>query len=216
MQYLKITRVPIKITRSVEPLKIETVTPPRATMNLSVKPSKLNISATPTKLKMDNFESLSAMSGKKSAAGLSRDFAEEGMQAASEATGEYTDIGNQLANIGKKGASIPDIMRQKMNPDFIPTEINFVPPDGPNIDWEAGNLSMDYEPAVLTKEPQITPLEQKFTPSKINVNIEQYPEVKIEYVGDPIYVPPSANPNYEPTNAEKERDAKEAEKKAGK
>ena len=32
----------------------------------------------------------------------------------------------------------------------------------------------------------------------LNFSITQQPDVKIEYVGDPIYVPPSANPNYTP------------------
>ena len=32
---------------------------------------------------------------------------------------------------------------------------------------------------------------------ELNVNVEQYPKVEIEYVGEPMYVPPSANPSYE-------------------
>ncbi len=37
----------------------------------------------------------------------------------------------------------------------------------------------------------------EFIPGNINVEITQYPDVQIEYVGGPIYVPPSADPNYE-------------------
>lgn len=32
----------------------------------------------------------------------------------------------------------------------------------------------------------------EFIPGSIEMTINQYPEVNIEYVGDPIYVPPSA------------------------
>ena len=37
----------------------------------------------------------------------------------------------------------------------------------------------------------------EFIPGNINIEITQYPDVQIEYVGGPIYVPPSADPNYE-------------------
>ena len=33
--------------------------------------------------------------------------------------------------------------------------------------------------------------------NQMNVNVEQYPRVDIEYIGEPMYVPPSANPAYE-------------------
>ena len=34
----------------------------------------------------------------------------------------------------------------------------------------------------------------KAASGELSVNVEQYPKVEIEYMGDPIYVPPSANP----------------------
>lgn len=199
MQYLKITRVPIKITRTVEPAKVQTISPAKASVKLSVTPQRLNIRSNFAKIKMDNFENLSQMSGGKSAAALSRDFAEYGKSSASQATGDYTDIGNQLADIGRGGASIPDIIKSKMTPDYIPTGIKYVPTQGPKIDWEPATLNIDVEAAQLKKEPEVTKAERQFTPSKAEVKIDQYPSVKIEYLGDPLYVPPSANPEYEET-----------------
>lgn len=37
----------------------------------------------------------------------------------------------------------------------------------------------------------------EFIPGNINIEITQYPDVQIEYVGGPIYVPPSADPSFE-------------------
>lgn len=39
--------------------------------------------------------------------------------------------------------------------------------------------------------------EAVYVPGELNINVEQYPKVEIEYVGEPMYVPPSASPEYE-------------------
>jgi hypothetical protein len=35
-----------------------------------------------------------------------------------------------------------------------------------------------------------------FIPGKIEFIIKEYPAIEINYVGSPIFVPPSSNPNY--------------------
>ena len=40
----------------------------------------------------------------------------------------------------------------------------------------------------------------KFTPGDIELTVTQRPEVIIKYIGGPIYVPPSSDPNYEPVD----------------
>ena len=209
MQYLKITRVPIKVTRTVEPAKIQIIKPSRAQVSLNVTPQKLNITSKSTKIKMDNFENLSQMGGGKSAAALSQDAAQRGSSGAFQATGEYTDIGNQLANIANSAPSIPDIAASKMTPDYIPTGLKFVPTQGPKIDWEPAKINFDVQPAQIIKTPEVTKAESKYTPAKTEVKIDQYPGIKIEYTGDPLYVPPSANPEYEETVFDKLLKARE-------
>lgn len=41
--------------------------------------------------------------------------------------------------------------------------------------------------------------EKTIIPASIEYRIAQYPDVIINYIGDMLYVPPSANPNYEQT-----------------
>ena len=41
-----------------------------------------------------------------------------------------------------------------------------------------------------------SPLE--FIPGSVEFIVHDRPRVEIEYIGDPLYVPPSANTNYEP------------------
>ena len=41
-------------------------------------------------------------------------------------------------------------------------------------------------------------LPMEFIPGNVELIVRDRPRVEIEYIGGPIYVPPSANPNYEP------------------
>ena len=42
----------------------------------------------------------------------------------------------------------------------------------------------------------------EFIPGDIEISVKQQPDVLIKYVGGPLYVPPSADPNYQPTDVE--------------
>ena len=59
------------------------------------------------------------------------------------------------------------------------------------------DLAIDFAPASVNFEPKVQKTESVYVPGELNVNVEQYPRVDIEYIGEPMYVPPSANPAYE-------------------
>ena len=50
----------------------------------------------------------------------------------------------------------------------------------------------------LTFDLKVAQGDFQFIPGNIEMSITQHPDVHIEYVGDPLYVPPSAAPNYKP------------------
>lgn len=57
-------------------------------------------------------------------------------------------------------------------------------------------LTFEYTPEDINfnwiREEKIV----EFTPGKVDFYITQYPEVLIDYLGGPIYCPPSSDPNY--------------------
>ena len=63
-----------------------------------------------------------------------------------------------------------------------------------------GSMEIRYEMDKLNFDWKIDRGEFKFTPGDIEITVEQRPSVVIKYVGGPIYVPPSADPNYEPVD----------------
>lgn len=73
-------------------------------------------------------------------------------------------------------------------------------PKGPNINLN--ELSMQFKMDKLKFEYRTKDIKREFIPSNIEYRVVQYPDVLIDFIGDMIYAPPSANPNYEQQNEE--------------
>ena len=74
--------------------------------------------------------------------------------------------------------------------------LGFTPSARPEISWSEPNISIQYEMDKLNFEFKLANGNFEFIPGSIEINIKQYPDVVIEYIGKPIYVPPSADPDY--------------------
>ncbi len=61
----------------------------------------------------------------------------------------------------------------------------------------SADLTIRYQMDKMNFDMKVANGNFEFIPGNISLEITQYPEVQIEYVGGPIYVPPSADPNYE-------------------
>ena len=76
------------------------------------------------------------------------------------------------------------------------------------VSYNNGTLSINYQmnlpSSIETSSDSSDPVEAiqftefEFIPGSIEFIITQMPELDIEYLGDPIYFPRSADPNYEP------------------
>ena len=62
-----------------------------------------------------------------------------------------------------------------------------------HIRYEMDKLNFDWR----VIRPQF-----EFTPGDIELSVTQKPDVIIKYMGGPLYVPPSADPNYEPVDVQ--------------
>lgn len=68
----------------------------------------------------------------------------------------------------------------------------------PKAEFDLDKLSIQYEMDKTNFDMKVSKSAIEFTPADIQFTIEQRPEVIIKYIGGPIYVPPSADPDYEP------------------
>ncbi|EEQ58970.1 DUF6470 family protein [Enterocloster sp. OA13] len=195
MNVLKITTTPIKLSMTSQRARLESRIPDPE-VGIIQNPGKLNMKSENIKVDIDTSRSRDSM-GFRTARGIMRDGAQAGIKAASDATAQYSRIGNQMMQI-QDGVTVADIMKnQMMAQTNITTGIAFIPSVGPDISWQPPDLSIDYTPAQVEFRPQVQEPPATYVPGELRVDVEQYPKVDIEYMGEPMYVPPSANPAHE-------------------
>lgn len=192
---LKIQNVPISIEYKVQRAQLQHQSAP-AKVNVTRTKGSLNIQKTPLRVNIDSFETR-ASAGQKSARRLSQDFAEAGRNAGYEATRTIAEEGNARVDSAGSKSAIADMVTNRMI-QGAETMMTFIPSVRPEISVDPGSISFDVTMDKLTFDWNINHKPQlEFVPGNIEFTVTQYPEVVIEYMGSPIYVPPSADPNYE-------------------
>ncbi len=179
-QLIEIKTVPIEIEMKVSSAKLEYT---RGAADLEISRDKGGHSIVPSPAQ--NIEQ----------------YAQKSRQATYKANAVYARQGELLlkAKIGEdvltqysKTAPSPDVNAQP--------GVASLPSVGQEISRDAGELNIKYEMDKLNFEWRINANKFKFTPGDIEFSVKQQPDVIIKYIGDPLYVPPSADPNYEPVD----------------
>ena len=93
---------------------------------------------------------------------------------------------------------IPQLAQQKTAKQPAQLGIQFLPEVGPDISWTGGEMSIRYEMDKLNFDWRMSQMQFTFVPGDIEFKVTQQPDVVIKYTGSPLYVPPSADPSYEP------------------
>ena len=120
------------------------------------------------------------------------------MQASYEATAAYARQGKLLLSAKVGEDMIAQIAaQQQMSNVQTNVGIEFLPTVGANLNWDAGDMQIRFEMDKLNFDWRMNQTTFEFTPGDIQISVTQMPEVQIKYVGGPLYVPPSADPNYE-------------------
>ena len=120
-----------------------------------------------------------------------------------EATSAYADQGQIQLN-ARIGHTMPVNTSAQSE---VQAEQNYTPADfslktGVDFQWDDGSLEIRYQMDKLKFDWKIDQGEFKFTPGDIEISVAQKPSITFKYVGGPIYVPRSADPNYEPVDVE--------------
>lgn len=197
---IEIKTVPIEIEMKMTEAQWKHV---RGTTDLEISRDRggLQIKSRPIRLNIDTYEARNSISPT-TATSISQN-AQNGQQAAYEATSTYARQGQLLLN-----AKIGEELVTQFASDAVTKDlktnvgIQFIPTTGPEISWTPSEMSIRYEMDKLNFDWRVNQAQFEFTPGDIEISVKQRPEVVIEYVGGPIYVPPSADPNYEPVDVE--------------
>lgn len=192
---IEIKTVPIEIEMKVTDAKLEYA---RGTADLEISRNDggLSIKSRPIRLNMDTFEARNSIVPT-TARAISQN-ADKGQQAAYAATAAYAQQGKLLltAKVGQDMIAQIAAQSQAQN---VQTNvgIKFLPSVAAEMNWDPGDMQIRYEMDKLNFDWRLNHPTFEFTPGDIQISVTQRPDVEIKYVGGPLYVPPSADPNYE-------------------
>lgn len=192
---IEIKTVPIEIEMKVTDAKLEYA---RGTADLEISRNDggLHIKSRPIRLNMDTFEARNSIVP--SPARAIAQNADKGQQAAYEATAAYARQGKILLTAKVGQDAIAQIAAQQQSQNVMTNVgIKFIPSAAPEMNWDAGEMQIRYEMDKLNFDWRMNHPTFEFTPGDIQISVTQQPNVEIKYVGGPLYVPPSSDPNYE-------------------
>jgi len=172
---IEIQNVPISMEFRVSTAQVERASN-RTEIEISRDRRGLSMRSSPIRLSVDTFEARNSISPTATRS------IEQRMSDRIQTVFDAATSGS------REGTNVLDMpLRQNPMPQ-ISAERLISPPADFNIKW------LPEQPANMNIHDQSF----RFTPANIEFTITQHPKVIIEFIGEPIYVPPSANPDYEP------------------
>ena len=191
---IEIKTVPIELEMKVNHARLDYK---RSTVDLEISRDQggLQIRSKPIKVNIDTFEARNSVSP--TAMRSIEQAAQRGQQKVYDTTATYARRGDLLleAKIGEQLISQFAMESQQVNTDFA---MKWLPTSGPDISWDGGELSIRYEMDKLNFDWRMDNGNMEFIPGNIEFTVRQQPDVIIKYIGEPVYVPPSANSDYVP------------------
>ena len=195
---IEIKSVPIQIEMKLTHARLEYA---RGTADMQVSRDKggLHIKSQPIRVNLDTFEARNSVAPTPPTS--IQQAAQKGRQAVYEATAAYAQQGRMMMET-KVGEDVMGQIAASAAPvgQDVNLNIQFLPKVGPEISWQGGEMNIQYEMDKLNFDWRLQKMNFEFTPGDIEFTVKQRPEVIIKYVGGPLYVPPSADPDYEPTD----------------
>ncbi len=196
---LKITTIPISIELKITNAKLDFPdgNERKPKVNITTKNGGFVMEAEPLKINIDTYEARKSLGyGHMTDGDIIAQKAQEGFSVAFQGTAKVASNGNALA----RGASASELALQNARAGAtMQTIMEFLPKEGADITFDEGKLKIDYRLGSQDFDwDTMARMPMEFIPGSVELIVRDRPRVEIEYLGEPIYVPASANPNYEP------------------
>ncbi len=189
-QLLQITRIPIRYEMKITNARLEQHHG-SASVQIHRQKGGLQIQNRPSRLHMDTYDARNSIVPTTKTSIYQA--AVRGQQRAASVTARYAREGRILmeAQPMDGGQTIKQIMAERMEPATGDFQLAFLPTAPVNISASEPSLMMNYQMDKLYFDWRIDNGDVEFIPGDVEISITQYLDVQIEYVGDPMYVPPS-------------------------
>ena len=168
---IEIKTVPIQIEMKLTHARLEYA---RGTADMEVSRDKggLHIKSQPIRVNLDTFEARNSVVP--TTATSIRQAAQKGRQAVYEATATYAQQGRMMMEtkvgedvIGQIAAASTGVGQD------VNVNIQFLPKTGPEITWQGGQMSIQYEMDKLNFDWRLQKMNFEFTPGDIEFTVKQ-------------------------------------------
>lgn len=155
-----------------------------ANLRISQQDDRMTIQSNPIHISMDTFEAGSAADLR----GLSY-----------TATAQYSSDGNLSMNVQVDSRSSVNAYSYNQISRGIDSIVDHVPKAGSTASYGFESMQINFDMSQLEGGlPSISDLDTSFLPPDLELKVVEMPKVIIKYVGGPLYIPRSADPNYVP------------------
>lgn len=186
-QLLRIKSIPIQYELKIVPAKLDYKSQ-TSQVNINRIKGGLHMESSPAKLNISTFNSRASMCPTTRMS--IQQAAQKGKEAALNFTAQSSKEAVMLANSTSKEDTLGQIIRSHTpvsNGDFT---LSFIPKTGPDIQYQEGSLDIQYQADKLEFDVRVSNGNLEYVPGDISMNVTQWPDVIIEYLGEPRYVPP--------------------------
>lgn len=154
---------------------------PKAELDLQQPKAEVQIHTTKSELSIDAFEMRESM-GYKNARALTKDAAQQGIQDALEGIGRRAQEGGEFMRIENGGNPIVEQAKTRGLQPYSSLNIKFIPEaNRVKIDYKPSTVDIQVEPQKVINHTKINKPIHEYTPGKVQVDMLQYPSVKIDW-----------------------------------
>lgn len=191
MQLIRIHTTPLKWHIQTSPARLEMKQADNADILINQKDVEIGIHSRHIQIQLDTTEMRRSM-GLRDISAVLEDEAAKGRKVAQQAVAEFSRFGTQMGRISD-GVTIAQLVTQKImeQPDTITA---FIPSVGPDISWIPAEVNLEYIPGELSTDWKVNRNMMEYIPGKFEFIIDQYPDITIQWLGQPNYFPASAQP----------------------
>lgn len=181
-QLITIETIPISI-KYVEKESSANIDGMSARLQLAKQDNNISIKSKPVRIKMDSF----VQNNKAKTYNLTY-----------TATAQYSDDGNLKLNVEMDNTEANNYVIRQFGRGFTDI-LGYLTHDSQYSSYEFNNMQINFDLSQLPNAlPAVNNIDTSFMPPDFEIEVVERPKVIIKYVGGPIYIPKSADPDYEP------------------
>lgn len=186
-QLLRIQTQPLQYELNIQHAQLKW-TPKQSSLEISRKPGGLSMNNQPARLLIDSSQARNSVVP--SPALAMRQIAAKGVADANNFIQRTAEEAKMLVKATPSQDILKSIIEDRASYPTGEFNLAFIPTSGPDFQVQEGRLDTEYQQDRLVFDVRVNRGQMEYIPGKVEFHITQWPDVMIEYIGKPMYIPP--------------------------